>query len=268
MADNFIKFGTLYPNPNSKFIFGTSVYFPGVSFLSMLFIKIISNRFLIEFLLAIAIFFVFALICIQKHIIKIYFGRVSELKYYLLTALSFFFININWVTYACEFKPDTIAYCIGAFGLIISKVDVKYTPINYIRFIIGVILTGIAIIFKQQYLAFLIGLFFFAVIKNSKRFWMFCILTFIITLIVLYNLVKIPYQRYWNVEILKDDGFLDLITVIKNNSNLIPKVFIYLISIYFLSPFKSLKKINFKYSISNSPWLLILVFILFFSFLS
>jgi hypothetical protein len=268
MADNFYKFGNFYPNPNSKFIFGTSVYFPGVSFLSLLFIKIIPNRFLIEFLHAIAVFFVFALIGIQKHIIKIYFGRVSELRYYLLTALSFFIININWVTYACEFKPDTIAYCIGAFGLIIAKEDVRYTQINYIRFIIGVILTGIAICFKQQYLAFLIGLFVFALIKKSKRFWTFCILSFIFSLIVLINLAKIPFQWYWNIEVLKDDGFLDLITVIKNNSNLLPKILIYLIAVYFFSPFLSLEKIKFKYLISKSPWLTILVFILFFSFLS
>jgi hypothetical protein len=268
MADNYIKNGFFYPNPQSKDLFGTSIYYPGVSFLSLFFIKIIPSNYLIEFLYSIAIFFIFLLLYIQRHIIQLHFKRYSVLKFYIFTVFSFFIINNDWLIYACEFKPDTIAFCIGALGIIIANVDKSSKKINYLKFIFGFLLTGIAICFKQQYVSLILGLLIFSIIKKNIKLRIFTILTIITCLITLVAINNIPFQWFWNITILQDDGLLTAITVIKNNSNLIPKIFFYLALIYISNKSILIKNINLKYHFLNSPWLVIIISVLFFSFLS
>jgi hypothetical protein len=268
MADNYIKNGYFYPNPASKDLFGTSIYFPGVAFLSLFFIKIIPDSFVIEFLYLIAILFIFLLLHIQRHLIQLHFKRFSELKFYIFTVFSFFLINNDWLLYACEFKPDTIAFSIGAIGLIIANVDKDNKEIHYPKFILGFLLTGLAICFKQQYVSFILGLLIFSIIKENNKLRIFTILTIITTLIFLAIISNIPFQWFWNISILQDDGLLTAITVIKNNSNLIPKIFFYLVFIYVLNKSNFLNNIKFKHHFLHSPWLVIVISVLFFSFLS
>lgn len=268
MADNYIKNGYFYPNPDSNDLFGTSIYYPGVSFLSLIFIKIIPSSYLIEFLHVIAILSIFSLLYIQRHLIHLHFKRFSDLKFYIFTVFSFFLINNDWLVYASEFKPDTIAFCIGAIGMIIANVDKDDKKIYYPKFIIGFLLTGLAICFKQQYFSLILGLLFFSIISKNYKLRVFAILSTMTCLISLVVISNIPFLWFWNITILQDDGLLAAITVIKNNSNLIPKIFLYIVLIYTLNNTTLFKNLNLKYHFLHSPWLVIVISVLFFSFLS
>jgi len=239
MADSFEKNGLIYPDYNSEILNGSSVYFPGISFLTIILKKVISDNYLLFALQLLACSVIIIFFYIQYYITKSFIPKYKFESYFYFAAISFIFLNYDWLIYATEFKPDTIAFCGGAIGIIISGVDKRIRRSNFLYFL-GIFCTGISIVFKQQYIFFLFGLILFAFINNDFRLRKFVFLSsavsFGIILLIRFN----TNAWFWTVTVLKDDGFLSfkswLINHYKISINHIIGILI-LITLIFLNKF-------------------------------
>jgi hypothetical protein len=124
------------------------------------------------------------------------------------------FFNYNWILYALELKPDTLSFITGSAGIIISGIEKKENKRKNgkLYFMIGALLTGGAIIFKQQYIFFLFGILLFSIINNNKSYKIFAICTLLVSFTILYFIEKNTNCWFWTVTIVKDDGFLNFKT--------------------------------------------------------
>lgn len=206
MADNFVKNGHLYPSKYDKFLTGASVYFPGLSLLSILLKYIINDNYIIGVLhifsfIAILLFFI-----IQLYITESLGLKINRLHFFFITIIFYFLFEYKWLVYAIEFKPDVLAFDIGSLGIIIGILENKEN--NFYRFFLGTILFGIAIIFKQQYVAFQVGLIFYSLYKKNGNLIRFSFISTLITIVILFFISSNVNTLYWTITVLKDDGFL------------------------------------------------------------
>ena len=274
MADRYEKFGTLYPNFNEKYLTGSSVYFPGVSFISIFLKKFIPDMLIILSMQILACCFIVAFYFIQKYISRSFYYSINSIHFFYATILYFIFLNYEWLIYAVEFKPDIAAYCIGSLGIIISGVD-KEKRKSLILFILGIILSGIAILFKQQYIFFLFGLIFFTILNKNKKLIIFTITSTLISFVILFLIKSNPNAWYWTVTVLSDDGFLSLKEWLKSQELLIFTYFIGFIVFltFFLLkeykfPIRRFEILNIKNILKSNIWFSVMIFVFFGSLIS
>jgi hypothetical protein len=264
MADNYAKNGSLYPSATSAEPAGVSVYFPGVALLAVLLNKIGINFYLVEVMILIACTIVILFLSIQKVLAREISGVKGTWSEFTLFAISVsLIITPHWLSYAREFKPDTIAFLLGFFGLTVASFLKSDTNIYKVLF--GSILCSAALFFKQQYIAFIFGLIIFCILNPNKvRIYFLIGLCFFSTCILLYFYLH-SNLWFWNVIVLLDDGFIPLKSVIADNyTTIISLSYTVFLSIVFfriinknqknssnnLFNFKDLK-INFQ----RSPWI-------------
>jgi len=216
MADNFIRHGILYPSANDSSPHGVSVYFPGVAFVMVMLGKIGVDFFLVELALLLSCFIVFLFFYVQMKIAE----SILDSKIYWHDFIPFIIgfsliITPNWLIYALEFKPDTIGLLAGFFGLYLAGGLVKNVSLP--RLVFGSFVFGISIVFKQQYIAFIIGIYAFCIVFPTRERLIFSCISFLTLLVFLIFLFRNSNMWFWNVIVLSDDPFLGILEIVKLN---------------------------------------------------
>lgn len=261
MVDHFYKSGSLYPKTNSNNLSGVSVYFPGMSFIG-LGLNFISSKYLIQLMQIFSISMIFTFYRIQLTISKELGFKGNDVIYYLLSIISYFFLNYEWLVYASECKPDIVAFNCGSLGVILYNSSCKENNRNLLKLFFGIFFTGIAILFKQQYLFFLLGLVIYSVFFGDKYWKIFTLGALLVAGTILLCFFKNSTLWFWTVTVLKDDGLLSIKQVISDHI---------LIGFYYLSSFiiaivmvrfRVLKfNSNLIFYIRRSPWITIFLFV-------
>lgn len=274
MADSFSKSNSLYPNQNDIFLRGASVYFPGISIIALL-LKNITFKYLIYCMQIFAIAIILILYYIQKEILYDLNVRISSRKYFYIATFFYFTLNYEWLVYACELKPDTTAFILGSLGIIVSKINSKENVnIKSLSFIIGVIFTGSAIIFKQQYIFFLAGLNIYALFFGNKKLKLFSILSLLLSLVYIFIFYINKEILFWTVTVLSDDGLLSYKQIWVDHKLIFIYYTLFIIILFIFYKFGFLKLnffealINLKKLFKSSPWPLILTTVAIGAFLS
>lgn len=274
MADSYNNSNSLYPNQKDIFLHGASVYFPGISIIALL-LKNITFKYLIYCMQIFAITMILILYYIQKEILSELNVKLSNRKYFYLTTFFYFILNYEWLVYACELKPDTTAFILGSLGIIVSKINTEENiNIKSLSFFIGIVFTGSAIIFKQQYIFFLAGLIIYALFFGNKKFKIFSILSLFLSMVYLFIFYTNKQILFWTVTVLSDDGILSYKQILVDHK----LIFIYyslfsiVLYIFYKTGFLKLNYleglINLKKLYKSSPWPLILTTVAIGAFLS
>ena len=265
MADSYSKYGSLYPSATSMEPEGVSVYFPGVALLAILLTKIGINFYLIEIMILIACIIVMLFLSIQK----VLASEISGVKVYwseftLFAISTSLIVTPQWLVYAREFKPDTIAFLIGFLGLTVASFLKSDT--NIYKIIFGSLLCSAGLLFKQQYIAFIIGLIIFCIINPTRVRIIFLMGLFLFTGFILLYFYSNSNLWFWNIIVLSDDGFISIKSAIVDNYSTLTSLFYYIfLSITFL---KLKNKVlsdtlfnfqNLKMYLKSSPWIWVVI---------
>lgn len=234
MADNYMKTGVLYPSADSAQPSGVSPYFPGVALLAVLINQIGIDYYIVESMLAIACVTVLIFFSIQKRLIKEISGVACSWNEFIPFAVSISIIlTPHWLAYASEFKPDTIALSLGFSGLIVSsflRVDSRFSMI-----FCGALLCSIALVFKQQYISFIVGLSIYCIAFPNKVRVLFFAHIIVFSSCILVYFYNNNDLWFWNVTVLSDDGLNSLYSVVKENySTLVVLLYVLFIASMFV----------------------------------
>ena len=236
MAENYLINNSFYPQLNQENISGVSVYPPGLAILSVFVLQVGLGNYIFELLLTLSTLMLILFLYIQKKLFEEIFDSkitVNELLIYiiLITALL-----PRWYDYSLQFKPSIIGQILG-FSILYSFLKLKtHKEITYSLFL-G-ILFSIPIIFKQQYISFIIGFLFYTLFKRNLKNIVFCLGS----LMSLASLIFIPdykSMKFWNYEILRDDGITPLLLIFSEH-------YLVLVRAFFFIGFSILVGVNFK----------------------
>jgi hypothetical protein len=267
MADRFELNGTIYPNYNDQILTGVSVYFPGLSFLTILLKTIVPDNQLLLIMQFLACTVVIVFFFIQEYIAKSFTNNLTFPFFFYAALIAFIFFNSDWLIYATEFKPDTIAYCFGCLGIIISGVD-KQVHKSMFSFVLGIIITGVGIIFKQQYIFFLSGMIVFTLFKKDKMTRIFVFFSVLISISIIVMLGFNKNVFFWTIYVFKDDGLMSMQSWLKDHIHIFLKYILGFLALMFLYRLKLLiiPKNTYNYlrdKLSNNIWVLIMIFVFF-----
>ena len=206
MADNLYFDGSLYPNNDFSIV---SIYTPGVSIIAYFFRSLGLSDHLSELLLACAAITLFLTIILFYKTIELY--RKPNEYFFEIQIIYTFLICLGFVSYSTEFKPDTIAFLLCFFGLYLYQKNK-----NIKTMILGSILIGASILFKQQSVFFIIGLVFYSLFNFKKKddlvFTILSTFVFSLSTLCLYSFDAI-YK--FNYKIISDDGFQPFLDVLR-----------------------------------------------------
>lgn len=262
MADNYIKYGYFYPDSGDLTPGGVSVYFPGTAFIAYFLQKIGIYSFLVEAMLVIACVVVFLFFYIQSIIARRMFSVGLKFSEWVVPAIIMSFILApDWFSYAIEFKPDTIAFLLGFIGLLVAGLY-NDESVSYFWVFIGALICGAALMFKQQYIAFLLGLVIYVLVFPSKKKIFFAITALFVALSIIYILFVSVDPWFWNVTVLSDDGFISLKEAIQSNWKTFTSLLYFLVIFFSINmgaavmpKFSALNLTFSSKSIIRSPWL-------------
>ena len=214
MADNFLISGSFYPGRDEIVPSDVSVYFPGVALLAFLVSKLGVSSYLVEVMLGIASVTMLLFFFVQYKVARHLFGQeITPTKFVPIIIISSLFLCPTWFYYASEFKPDVIAFTIG-LGCVhfVLHREVKAT---YAQVIFGGFIAGLALIFKQQYLAFIIGLSLNALVFPTKKRLLFSVSALASVLLILSIIFLNEDAWFWSIEVLSDDGTVSFLYFFK-----------------------------------------------------
>ena len=270
MADNFIANGVLYPEKDAPAVHGVSVYFPGISILAIIFRYCGVNFYIVEILLLFAVCIFVGFIYVLIKLSKIINNNILKNKDIFIFSIGFLLIVApNYTLYAVEFKPDTISFFLG-YGGLISITSLKK---SFNKYFISIISIGAALIFKQQFLAFILGLFLVLMFNKKVDYKIILISILSVSIILIIFFYTKTNLWYWNVTVLSDDGFetLSFISreIILTFARLMCFLLIMTISINHKNLIKITQLINFKiYNSDVHPWFIITPLVIIASLLS
>ena len=206
MADNLVRGGSFYPSVSSNTPFGVSVYFPGVAALSAVIEHLGIEYYATEVLLLLSCLIFLMFLCLLSITVRNLFEQhVTTFDFLIVSIIYIFLFCPIYLRYALEFKPDTIAFCAGLAALWIGNFWRADTPAY--RSILGGLMFGAALIFKQQFAGFLMGSALFAVYRPHSQKTLFNICAGIAAFGVIALVHSSRDAWYWTVTVLADDGF-------------------------------------------------------------
>ena len=218
MADSYHKGGSFYPAINDVTPHGVSPYFPGVALLALMLREIGIDFYVVEILILIACLVVLSFFYIQMKICdQILEVRVSWYQFAPFIIAFSLLATPDLLTYAVEFKPDIISLLFGFVGLFAAGFLNK--KISIIMLMFGALLFSGAVIFKQQYIALVLGVLAFCFMFLTRERILFAFFTVFFTSTILFLMLKNTDLWFWNVHILSDDGFLSVREVVLSNYN-------------------------------------------------
>jgi len=266
MADNYIANGALYSEPESDILHGHTVYFPGLAYLAVALKTIGIDYYLVEVMHVLSVI----VLLLFMHVLSRYATQLSKNLYpphyfYPLFIAYFTIALTHYAKYALEFKPDTLALLMGYVGL-----SLIWTNKNSIgKFFTGIFLITVALVFKQQYIAFLAGLFLVSFFVKNRKFRLGAWLAIIFSTAIFLVLISDENVRFWSIQVLSDDGILSLNQIIRGV--ILTSKGLLLFGILFILGKNSKEAISFKVpnlsldyvkSIGiNNPWYVITLFV-------
>ena len=254
MLDNYIYNGSLYPDPNSSQPTGASVYFPGIALILLFLSRIGVASIPVELLLVLACLILCAFVLIQKLVMERLASQRIEWNYYVPAIIIFTtVVTPSYLFYGREFKPDTIALLTGYVSLFIAFPNKEYpkrTP--WWRIVLGGTLCGLAIVFKQQYLAFLLGVVAFNAWSRVPKRVVFAITVLAWLCICISFLLSIQHLRFWTIKVIADDGFLPLRDILSLNSTTLFR-FALFIAVFGLLSLRNISSLSLKKTLSQLP---------------
>lgn len=210
MADSYILNGYFYPSlSNASDALGVSPYFPGNAFIAALLSKAGIGDYIVEVMLFIG-FIVFVLF-LKMHLVlvkELFDIKVPYKTFIPIVVLFTMGLTPFYLRYALEFKPDSIAILIGLYSLVFVKFLKNDT--KYITLIFGALICSIGIIFKQQYISFILGLVLFCIIFFTARRIIFASFLTLFSSILIAIFAKNENLWFWNVSLLSNDGMENL----------------------------------------------------------
>lgn len=236
MADNLLNFGSLYP-VNGLYT-TVSVYPPGVGIFTAVLMKLGLESIIYETLFLTAIAILFLAVFLFKSIILengVKSNSILSLIIILTTLLCRDFID-----YASEFKPDALAFFLCFLGLHFLEKNKNLKGV-----IIGSILTAASIIFKQQAIAFTLGILLFGLFnRKNKNLNMYIILLLFFQTILFIILTQNTNVYMFSFEVLSDDGFYPIGYIFSDLWDLTKKIFFTLVVLILLTKKKFAVKLN------------------------
>ena len=272
MADNFLANGELYAELGSDLIHGHSCYFPGVAYVAVALKTIGIDYYLVEVMLLIAVI----VLLLFLHVLSRYANSLSNEKYsphfFYPLLIDFFTTVLSWYGfYALEFTPDTLSLLMGYVGLSLIWTNKN----SFGKYVLGIFLISIALVFKQQYLAFQVGLFFAAFFVKKKEFRLAVFLATIFSIAVFLFLFTDENIRFWSIEVLSDDGIIALKDIIVTSYLLVMPILYFLILLILMKSdnhtflIKAPKlSLEFLKSRTVNPWYVVTLFVIGASLLS
>ena len=231
MADNFIKHGSLYPDLNNPTPNHVSVYFPGISLIALFLLSIGIDGLIVETLLICASVIVVGFLYIQLKLAShLYKMSIDWREFAPSTIVYCLFITPSWLIYAVEFKADTIALSIGFLGLIYAQfLDSRATNK---QLVLGGVICALGLIFKQQHIAFVLGIGLFILFFPEKRRFVFLGSLSITSLLIVSIFYLNKNLWFWNVNVLSDDSISSFFEIIEQN--LAAMFWLFLLTTYFV----------------------------------
>jgi len=256
MVDQYNLTGNFYPNPLNQMIKGLSLYFPGIPILMSFIVKILPSTYLLEFFHLMAIIFTAGFILRLNSIhnsISQTDNKVTIL--YFLVLISF--LGREWLFYSLELKTDTIAYLWGTFFWF-KLVRMEKIKGNVFKAIFFGGAMGLGIVFKQQYISFIIGVFIFSVLNGNSTYIISALSSILISFIIITVIYFNDFAWYWTITISIDDGLMGMNKWLQLNYKFLIKIFAvsYILFVLQRSKLKPIKLIL-KKIISNikiDPW--------------
>ena len=205
MADNYLANGILYADAESDQVHGHSVYFPGVSYIAIALKNFGIDYYLVETMLLMAVVILLLFFYVLIKYAYFFSNKKSTPVHFFPLLIAYLSISLShYVKYACEFKPDTIALLMGYFGLYLISINKR----DIYQLILGALLVSLGLLFKQQYLAFIVGLFVAAFFEKKIEFRVAVGLIIVLSSFILLAFIGNERIRFWTVEVLSDDGML------------------------------------------------------------
>jgi len=217
LADRITMGLELYPSPNSHELWGTSVYFPGVAFLTAILLEIIPSSSIVNIMYFIAFLITFLVIFIQKYIVFSMYENYKPSNFWPVIIIIVLTVSYHWLSYSSVFKPDSIAYLIGATSLLAHEKNKKNLALG---FFLGLV-AGSALIFKQQYIAFVIGYLIYSLVTRNKEDATFSFGIFLSSLFIFLYVIKDKSMYFWTVGIFYDDSYYTIIEWFRSQLKLI-----------------------------------------------
>jgi hypothetical protein len=216
MADNYYNGGNFYPAINDPTPHGVSPYFPGVALLVVLLREIGFDFYVVESLILIACLVVLGFFYVQMKISEQILGKRVFWYQFAPFMIAFSLIVVkDWLFYAIEFKADTISLLSGFVGLYIA--GFLGGKVSLMRLILGALLFSGAVVFKQQYVALVLGVLTFCFMCPTRERISFALFTAFFTSVIVFLLLKNPNIWFWNVTVLSDDGVLSVMQFLRAN---------------------------------------------------
>jgi len=103
-----------------------------------------------------------------------------------------------------RFKPDTIALSLGYIGLYLTNFLKNRTDL--LRIVLGALIFSLGLIFKQQYLAFIIGVGVYSAFNFNKTNVLFTIFTLVFSTCILLIILENEKAWYWHILTYSDDA--------------------------------------------------------------
>jgi hypothetical protein len=204
VADRLSAGGEMFPAPDNSILGGITPYFPGVAVVAYVLMEIINHSYIVIVMLCIASATTFWFISMQKTVVLSFDRYYDARNFWPVMIIMAALICKDWFAYAVEFKPDTLAYLIGAISVGLS---LKLNRSLLVTFLLGV-LAGSALIFKQQYAAFILGYFTYVAVTRQVRDIIFLLGMCASVASVVFYIVHDPSLVFWTISTFSDDKFL------------------------------------------------------------
>ena len=256
MADNYMNFENFYPIDSEMTT--VSVYPPGVSFISLVFMKIGFDEYVTELMLILSSILIILTIFLFIKIIQNSNNYTRDIVPMMIIYI--LIICPEFLDYASEFKPDLVSFLFCFTGLYLFDKSRNISSI-----LTGALLISISCIFKQQSISFIFGILIYTSLNfKDKKILLFGLLSTLGYAFFSFKLYS-DYSVYkWGIEILSDDGLLSIKSILKHNWHLFNSLILFsILGLLLIKKYSLLKIKNI-----NNPYLFVGITILGVAFIS
>lgn len=259
MVDNFIIDGTFYPTDYNLYS-TVSIYPIGVRLLSLFVYNIGLNSYMFSVMLLLASI----ILLITFILLTRYSYNQKKLNYSIIPiCISFTLICCSFfVFYSTEFKPDTVSFFLCFLGLILYHKNTKLL-------IISSILIGSSVLFKQQSIGFIFGLWIYTLVFFKNPIKYLTLLSSIIYILLFFYMYSDNQIRTYSFDLIADDGIKPLMSILEDIYIVLKNILIFIVFYLFTIESKiNLKEIkNILNDLYRNPYAYISISILGISFL-
>jgi hypothetical protein len=216
LANNFEDFKILYPNLNLDTAYGSSEYFPGVSYIIYFFKLFTPDIILLEMLLIFSILIMLFFFSLVKKIVnEIYPNSINFENYWLLASIITLWLCRDWLFYVITLKSDILAFSLIFYAFLLGKPHLLNENKNYAKLFFGLILIAYAITVKQQAIFVLVAISIYSLLNKNLFFKFYSFLIIIISLVIFYIFYKNDNLWFQTVYVISQDGFFSFTEILR-----------------------------------------------------